>query len=264
MNELKIFLQRTIGAISGAIGGFFVFALGGLLGGIQWGASLGLIVGLIAVFTGKGFAGFLEAFLNSILLFGTLGAVISGLLGIFKGGVAGSTWGADSNRLQDSDINTSSEHSQSNMPIDTESQSIIKEGLTEKILFAFDPRNPLGRRRFIVYNILFFAVYFVILFAMAILLKPEDPSSMKDVPWFYYGVANVLIIPHWLLMARRALAAKIPVQAIYAYMSWLLIFAPICEATIGETLSLLLAIPSLVLTLGVLFKRNRIKLPYKV
>ena len=230
---------------------------------MQWGASIGLFVGLVAVFTGRGFAGFLEALISSILITGLIGAVLSGIFGIIGGGYAGSTWGSKISETTDTTYASTSQYSSPTADLGTDKNSVIDEGLTEKILFAFDPRKPLGRSRYIAYMFLYSFVYVVVASLMVLLLNPNDPAVIINAPWFNFGVANILSIPHWLLCARRAIAAKIPVQFVYALMSWLLVFRPICEVTIGNTLAKLVVIPSLILTCGLLFKRNRLQLPYQ-
>ena len=262
MNRIKRFSQAALGAISGAFAGFLIYAFTGLISGMQWGVPIGLFIGLISVLTGGGLSGFLNALISSILFTGLIGAVLSGLFGVVGGGFIGSTWGLQENATSEEPEVTRSESDRATLVGGSTINSVVKEGLTEKILFAFDPRKPLGRRRFIAYNILYFIFYFVVTFLMVFLLKHEDPALAVNAPWFKFGVANVLIIPHWLLCLRRAVAAKIPVQSVYAFMSWLFIFMPICEVTIGDTLAKLFVVPSLILAFGLLFKRNRLELPY--
>ena len=91
--------------------------------------------------------------------------------------MVGLTWGS-----KDENINAASELPRSTMQQDSVNNAVPNEGLTEKILFVYDPLNPLGRRRFVFYNILFFLGYFAVLFLMAILLSPGDPLAVIDIP----------------------------------------------------------------------------------
>ena len=262
MNRIKRFSQAVLGAIGGAFAGFLLYAFTGLISGMQWGVSIGLFIGLISVLTGGGLSGFLNALISSILFAGLFCAVLSGLFGVVGGGFIGSTWGLQENATSEEPEVTRSESDRATLVGGSTINSVVKEGLTEKIIFAFDPRKPLGRRRFIAYSILYWFFYFVVTFLMALLVNPEDPALIVNEPWFNFGIANILIIPHWLLCSRRAVAAKIPVQCVYAFMSWLLVFRPICQVTIGDTLGKLIVVPSLILAFALLFKRNRLQLPY--
>lgn len=262
MNRIKRFSQAALGAISGAFAGFLIYAFTGLISGMQWGVSIGLFIGLISVLTGGGLSGFLNALISSILVAGLIGAVLSGLFGVVGGGFIGSTWGSQQNPSLDNANEYKSQSADAIKVISSSNNSVVDEGLTEKIIFAFDPRKPLGRRRFVVYNILYAFFYFIVGILMVLLLNPEDPAVITNAPWFNHGVANILIIPHWLLCSRRAVAAKIPVYCVYGFMSWLLVFRPICQITIGDTLAKLIVVPSLILAFALLFKRNRLQLPY--
>ena len=141
---------------------------------------------------------------------------------------------------------------------------VVTAGLTERIIGAFDPRKPLGRRRFLIYTLLYYLVVFSVYMLFVIMLDPGSTSSLRENIWIGSILPSVLMAPAWMFSVRRAVAAKIPVQVVYAYMSWELVFDPICKVTIGDTLERFLAVPLVVLGIGLMFKRNRMELPYPV
>ena len=68
MADPKRALKGVTGAIGGAAAGGVVGALSGAVGGAtQFGVPIGLIIGVISVATGNGFAGFLSAFIGTIV-----------------------------------------------------------------------------------------------------------------------------------------------------------------------------------------------------
>ena len=136
--------------------------------------------------------------------------------------------------------------------------------LTERIFNSFDPRKPLGIRRFIIYTALYslFGIFISILFGL--MLGKDGFEETVTSFWFKDVLVSVIMAPAWMYSVRRAVAAKIPVQCVYGYMAWTLVFEKICAATIGEGLDQFLAVPFLVLAIGLLFKRNRVDLPYSV
>ena len=144
------------------------------------------------------------------------------------------------------------------------SNPVVTAGLTERIIGAFDPRKPLGRRRFLIYTILFYLVVFSLYMLFIIMLDPGNTSSLRENLWLGSVLPSLLMAPAWLFIIRRAVAAKIPLPVVYAWISWELVFDPICKATIGDTLERFLTVPLVVLVIGLLFKRNRMELPYPV
>ena len=141
---------------------------------------------------------------------------------------------------------------------------VLATGLTERIIGAFDPRKLLGIRRFLIYTLLYYLVGFSAYMLFIIMLDPGSASSLIENIWIGSILPSVLMAPVWMFIVRRAVAAKIPVQVIYAWMSWELVFDPICKATIGDALERFLTVPLVVLVIGLLFKRNRMELPYPV
>lgn len=144
------------------------------------------------------------------------------------------------------------------------SNSRVDVGLTERILWSFDPRKPLGRRRLLIYMFLYILVTFPAYLLLAVIIDPTGAAKLADSVWFGSVVPSILYAPMWMFYVRRAVAARIPVQAVYAYMAWSVVFKHLCEVTIGDGLEKLLTIPLVALAIGLFFKRNRMELPYPV
>ena len=136
-------------------------------------------------------------------------------------------------------------------------------GLTERIIRVFDPRIPLGRRRYLTYTLLYCLVAVPSMIVTGALIDPSLNLAKitTSIAWEVSG--SILIIPTWLLTMRRARAALIPQPAIYGYMVWEMLFSPIADRMgTGRQLDAVIAIPSLILGIGLCFKRNRVSLPY--
>ena len=88
--------KGTLGALGGAIaGGIFGLISGAVGGSFQYGIPLGFLIGIVALFSGKGFEGFLSSLLTTMFLAALISGVLTGIMFVFGGGIAGSQWGKD-------------------------------------------------------------------------------------------------------------------------------------------------------------------------
>tara|TARA_Y100001968_G_C19306196_1_gene691744 strand:- start:389 stop:715 length:327 start_codon:yes stop_codon:yes gene_type:complete len=88
--------KATLGTLGGAIaGGIYGLITGAIGGAFEYGIPLGFLIGIVALFSGKGFEGFLSSLLSTMFWVAILSAVLGGVTSIFGGAFLGSQWGKE-------------------------------------------------------------------------------------------------------------------------------------------------------------------------